>query len=547
MSLFLRCPLIVLLTSLFVATHAFAQVPPKDIAIIPADNSKTLRLRYRAQVNQETPITIGSVTSNVGISSPDLAQDSFAQAQAAVFIDRFALRGPVHFLYNGFLRMQNVLGLFNKSGSPATVSAIVLNPEGAELSRTSFNIAAGEQRDILLNVLAGFAPDTVGSVRLEFPGDGIDGAGFLYRYNPSADELEFSAGLPLHNGLQGETVVTFNTFQPSRAVSQSQNEVMNWLTLGNMDADSSQDYTLEFRGADGGLIRSETLTIPALGRRDVEAGHVNPGPNNIGSIRIIPSSPHEPYAASVIRYGASGPIGALSKFFHFAMSHEARPGSELGLSIPVSNGANGESWIVITNTEADPASYVLNVYNNSGVRVDSQVINLNGYAQQHVFASSMLAAGSSGLAFISPVADARYVAESNTYFYDPARGFEATAAYAVQASLAVGPSLYGSYNTFLNQLNYVKASGRVESTVVRSGLTVFDSSGNPRGAMDVFLGADQGLDLLLEGLAFAPDANSVGIFRVDQPISESIAASMLRVEFPSGSTSVNGALALPVR
>ncbi len=543
----LRIAALSLLMGSLLLEPVYAQVPSVVIPSIPADATKTLRVRYRAQLNEKTPITIGSISSSAEVSSEDLADDALAQAQSAVVIDRFALSGPVHFLYNGFLRMQNVLALFNKSGSPVSVVAILLNPDGAELSRTTLSVAAGQQSDLLLNVLPGFAADTFGSLRLEFAGEALDGAGFLYRYSPLMDELEYSAGLPLHNGLQGETTVTFNTFQPSRAASQTQNEVMNWLTIGNMDDSASRSFTLEFRGSDGSLLRSENITIPALGRRDVEAGHVNPGPGNVGSIRIVPDSPHEPYAATVMRYGASGPVGALSKFFHFAMSHEARPGSDLPLSLPISNGANGESWVVLTNTDEETASYSLTMYDNSGLPLDSQVITLPPYGQQHISASALLSPGSSGLAFINPLGGSQYVAESNTYFYDPARGFETTAAYAVQASLAVGSSLYGSYNTFLNQLNYVKASGRVESTVVRTGLTVFNSDGSPRGASDVLLGADQGLDLLLEALTFGPAPDSVGIFRLDQPISESIAASMLRIEFPTSATAVQGALALPVR
>ncbi len=290
-----------------IATDGFAQVQTVTAPVLPP--GKSLVITYRALISEGIGGT--SVSSTAEVSGDNFSAITPAVAFASV--DPFALlQGPVHFLWNGALAMQNVVSILNTGATPLGVDARMLNPDGTELSALAFAVPANGEIDLPVNALGGFSVSGFGSLRLEFSSDEFAGNGFLYRFGPDRSTLEYMVGATFQPAILGNSYVTFNTIQPSRRKGQLQNEVANWLSVSNMDKATAKSFAVNFYSQTGQLIRTEGLAVPPLGRRDLSAGHENPGPGLVGLIEIVPADTEAPYAAQVTRYGASGPISSLS-------------------------------------------------------------------------------------------------------------------------------------------------------------------------------------------------------------------------------------------
>ena len=74
----------------------------------------------------------------------------------------------------------------------------------------------------------------------------------------------------------------------------------------------------------GVLLNTTEVSIPALGRRDLDGGHSNPGPNQFGLNEIVPEDPTAPYVAQLIRYGTNSQGGYDFAFPLVATSNNAQ-------------------------------------------------------------------------------------------------------------------------------------------------------------------------------------------------------------------------------
>ena len=152
------------------------------------------------------------------------------------------------------------------------------------------SLNANEQNDIVLNDISAFEQDSFGVIKLTYTGE-IDGRVTYYRGDTTFSNFEFAYAIPFSNPLQGESAVSFNTFQPSLAPEDANKFVANWLSILNLSP-STQSYVIKKYDQAGNLRSQSTAQVPAFGRTDVEAGHVSPGPNTVGLMIVEPVKYH---------------------------------------------------------------------------------------------------------------------------------------------------------------------------------------------------------------------------------------------------------------
>lgn len=514
------------------------------VPVLPANPPKPLTITYRAIINSTISPNTGSVRSSVDVTGTNLGSLPPTIA-TTVLVTSFVLQSPVHFLWNGLLSMQNVVALTNKGATPQTVIARLLNANGSQLSSTPVVVPANGELDLPVSSLTGFQPSAFGVLRLEFSGDELDGNGFFYRLGADAQTLDYMIGLPLQNAMYGESYVNFNTIQPSRRSTQLGNEVANWLSITNLDSGADALYRVEFYDQAGTLERTVRVSVPPLGRRDIAAGHEDSGPRKVGLARIIPLDAEPIYSAALVRYGASGSASNLSKFFHFALAMQARPGSAATQWAPISRAARGENWLVVTNVSSLSGAFRVVFHASSGATLGSVDLNLAPFAQTHLFAGSILGSDQTGYAEITSLSARELIAESTVYFYDSETN-EATAAYASEARSPVGTVQFGVYNRFLSMANFVRGfdtSGAGANAV----LTTSSEAGAPLGANALALSPSNGFEVSVHTLSGAPPVNSYGPIELDTTAANAVISEVLRYQPSADGQRIEAIASTPIR
>jgi len=366
------------------------------------------------------------------------------------------LPNPTFSLWNGFLGLTNILELvgnvelFDISGQLASTTPFQIAPFG----QAGQGLPVG-QLDIVLNTIQGFAPDTFGVIRISYSGD-LDGRLTYYRGQDFANDLEFVFGLPFNTPSAGPTSVSFNTNRPS----VTPNVIFNFLSIVNLDS-VARGYTIERFDFFGNLISTEGVTVPPFGRVDVDGGHVNPGPDQIGLINITPASNTAPYIALIIRYGATDQTGLA---YDFAFPLVAKAPAAGTLFAPLASRFGGISFLELVNTSAQPVNVDVKFYNEAGTIVHDVTRNLAPHAQIHEFVNAPLGENTFGLAEIQSSVPGTIIAQAMNYLSRPSDG-RLRSLYGSQAREALGPRQLGSYNLFIGMNNFLRVFNTGNSSV----------------------------------------------------------------------------------
>lgn len=425
------------------------------------------------------------------------------------FDEAGTLTSPAYGLWNGFLNFTNILEVVNKGASASNVTVTLYGSGGAQLATLSFQLAAQSQFDVILNDLTGFEANNYGSVKVEFTGS-VDARVSFYRAvdatSPDAGDFEIAYSLPLQNALTGNTHVGFNTFQPSLAAGEGSWLVTNWLTILNQDS-VARTFTVRTFKSDGTLQGTNQVTLPALGRVDLDGGH-SLGQNMNGYHAIEPQTGTAPYQAYLMRYGTQSASGVSQ---HYSWSVPIRAASSsTNFWVRISSAAGETNWIELTNPGGSAALVTLNFYNHWGVTPTSETLTIEPGEQAHVHANSYLPVGTPGAAEIV-VTSGSALAESISYFHDQ-NGSVAT----VYASGARVPSaseeLSTGWNLFLDQVNWLRI---FNTATTETAVTVrVLNNGSPK-TVNVTLPARTGTDLPLHDTAtYGTAVNAYGIVGV---------------------------------
>jgi len=383
---------------------------------------------------------------------------------------------PLVVPWNGFLEQFNILTVRNNCAFAESATLELYDSEGTLRSSQALEFAAMSQLDVSLNAVEGYEANQVGTVKLSYENEGCVG-GYLSRFKLDASgsgEYDFDLNLPLVNTSRGTTYASFNTFQPSLNPADAANPVYNWLEVINL-SDSAQEFTKNIYDVSGNMVETEEVTIPSQARRDLQAGHENPGASMVGIVELIPANADAEYFARVMRYGSNP---AVDGGFDFSTSSDASVGVAGCQYASVSAGAGGENWLVISNLSDSEAS--VNVELTSGgasLAGFPAVLNIPAKGQAHISASNELSGGAAGIATVCSVSGSSLNVESNFYFRDAEAG-NVSSAYTKRSEEGVcGDTAVASYNTFLGLNNWLRLTGVGSGEIVGEIVRIDPESG----------------------------------------------------------------------
>ena len=457
------------------------------------------------------------------------------------------LQSPLYVLWNGFLRMVNILEILNTGNESLSVNVKLYNISGALVSQTPVTVLARGQVDVIINDLSGFKEDSFGVLALEFSNDrrdDIEGRVFFYRPDLEFGGFEFAFGVPFVAPTTGSSSVGFNTFQPSNNPSDIVYSVFQWLALVNLDPNASKDFTIKTYDVLGGLLDTRSVSVPPFGRLDLSAGHVNPGPSKVGQHVIIPSDNSAPYMAQLFRYGSNASVGGTPTRYFFAFPLLARAGNGRPQSVPISNGGGAENWLELINALDESVSVGLRFYDSHGMLRGEDALNLGPHSQIHIHASRFLNEGQSGVVLITPSKPNSIVGQTMFYFRDSLGSIEAMYGSGIRESF--GRSFFGSYNRFIGMQNWLKISN-VSSGAVVAVVKVFNQQGLLKET-EVPLGPYATEDLgIHDSNEFNTIPDTFGVIEIETGGSKEITAELLRFRVPNSGTGVDFAAPTPVR
>ena len=473
-------------------------------------------------------VTVTAITSTyatVTIGVVDTDGDGFNDQQEASYGSNLndpdsypeSLDNPINLLWNGFLRMTNIVELLNPTTSTKTVTLRLYDANGSEQYAQLFTLNPDSQFDVILNDLPGFAADSYGLVTLDASGE-IDGRTSYYRTTTDGTSFEFAYSIPFENTTTGTSAVGFNTFNASTNPDDAGDYILNWLTVVNRSSDA-KSFTVNTYNQTGTLVATRPALIGPNGRIDIDGGHALVGPSQVGYHEIIPDDTSSPYLAQLIRYATDATLAT----YKYAFPLLAQGASEATQYAPISRQFQEINWVEIINTTDAGVVVTTDFYNGSGSLVGSESVTLAAHAQQNYYVTPYLTAEETGFVKVSTSAANSVVVQSMFYFQDFESGSIATT-YGSQGQGVYGAELSGSYNLFINANNWLRVintSASSASITIRVG----DES-------QVFtLGAYSSTNLALQDSATygtAPD--TYGFVELD-PTSPAIIAENIRLRY----------------
>lgn len=347
--------------------------------------------------------------------------------------------------WNTYLRMQNILELVNNTSTAQSALVRIFRQDGSIAFETTYYVGPNSQQDIVLNDIPGTAVDAYGLVNVI--GD-IEGRVLFYKQTGfSAAEYDFAFGLDLAQATAAdtETFVTYNTFQPSLVPEDADKVVLNWLALINLSPNEGTFRVQKF-DEDGSLLSDIYYLVAPFGRIDVEGGHILPGVDRKGLIRILADVPS---MSQLVRYG-SGKTPADYEFAFPLVSKSADAG-ESHVMLPAEPG--GQTYLELVNVLAEQLAVTLRFYDSAGSLVSVQSLLLPGNGQIHLDASSVMGEAEGHVEIDSSEPDG-IIAQAMVYYRNPFG--KLLAMYGSQASSRAYETGTGSYNLYLGMTNALR-------------------------------------------------------------------------------------------
>lgn len=520
-------------------------ISPSSLVTIPAGESREVVVRVDApsDANLEDTCRV-TLTATGTTSSNDFC--SVTVNQVITIFDSYAL-------WNTFLGQKNIAELLNNSNEAIDVTLRVLDISGQTLATETIQLAANEQRDIVVNNISGVTSDSYGTIALE-----TDSSAFTARMSYYGDSIfaaegdsnypsSFSHSLPFISELEGNSYSLYNTMDPSG----KGNAVPQWISVVNLDS-SEKSYALERYDIEGTLLSTESFSLASFARIDVEAGHINPGLGNVGLNKLVPTDTSAPYISATIRYGTETELDGSIRYV-FANSHIALTKNEVYIiSMPraseskygtISNTLNSTNWLEIANIADQEATMTVDYISDAGESLGTDTITLPPLGQRHLFANSYLGVEKVGYVKITSDHMDSILGLSNQYF-----GNDTTiASYSMPLRESSDLDAVGSYNLYLNAKNWLKLIN-LESTDTVVTLNVYPNSQITQASAStttITIPALGEYDLALHDLPNLSN-DQYGILTVNTSNNEDVLASQLRINYNSNMSGIDWSIAYPI-
>ncbi|MDD2942791.1 MAG: carboxypeptidase regulatory-like domain-containing protein [bacterium] len=441
-----------------------------------------------------------------------------------------ATANPAYAMWNGFLGMINILEILNTSTTPLNLSLTLysIGGENNTINQT-WTIPPLTQRDIIINDLPGFSPNTYGMLKIVTSHNRFDGRVTLYypeHSGNSAATYGFAYSDTLRPANQGPSATTFNTYHPGTYIFDRDNNVYNWLTLANLEESSNAHFTVRRYDMDGNLVIEQRVTVPPLGRRDIDGGHINPGPGNVGTNIITPDNNNQKYLATLVRYAE----GSNFNDFDYAISQPATRGSRENIYAPISSNTGLENYLEIANVLSEPVGVALAFFDDAGLIISEETFSLPALGQRHFAVTNLSQIPTNGYVKIRPSKTNAIVGQSVFYKRNNSRGSIETA-WASAAREPFGRYLHTSYNLYLNMLNFVQISNITANeltTATTFNIPAASGPATPLSSSDI-LPADASYTWYPAASSLADSENTYGIVQFESSKAGALLGEIVRL------------------
>ncbi len=340
----------------------------------------------------------------------------------------------------------NVLEHVNIGESTLRVTVSLYDMQGVVRNRKQFQIAPGQEQDVLVHEMSKSVGKTFGKVCSNHNGmkGDLDGRMVYYKTAPTNQlNYQFALALPFSNGKKGVQFVPFNTFQPSADPADARNFVANWIQITNLSNKTSRGV-LTFYDQNGRTLGVKSVNLGKGARKDY-AAHLW-GAQKVGVVKWAPADSTISHQVRNMRYLYDNPHAANS--FETAFQVEGLVGNGQEQSVLLAPDQQTTAVLELINTKNTEVRASVKFYTESGVRKKSFEFTLKPYATRHIIADSILRS-ERGFVTIHGAQVSSVIAVGMHYVKNAAGGV--TSMYGTHAVESLGSVLRGSYNTFLGQ------------------------------------------------------------------------------------------------
>lgn len=471
--------------------------------------SATYVLSGRVVSDTLTPYGIGGVTVDNGLTTVDsdtdgsfsfsglspgnytlhAAKDGFREKQELPLIltgDSFNheirlqkdLAKTQYSYWNGYLSSTNILELQNTGYERLSADVTLFDPNGSILGDFLLSVPPYAQKDIIINDIPGFKTNAYGQLRVTFSHENFEGRIVVYRpsLEPRQDGFDFVYALPFSNVNTGVTYTHLNSYYPGLAIGS---EVKQWVSVMNTSTDNA-NYRIVSFSENGQVLDEKIVSVPGHGRRDID-GNIGVSQPRVGYCSIIPLTGGNSYQAMLVRYGLRRNSQLEAKGdviqYDYALPFVARSGSGHPQYLPTAGNAGRTNWLELTNTLDQSLHVTAEIRDADGVVLATPQILLSARQQMHFHLNDYLTDGQDyGVVILRPDKPDSLIAASAFYFVDEVKG-KVDTAYLVQSDEPWGERFISSYNSFLQQNNWIELSNisseRQNITLTINGSSIF--------------------------------------------------------------------------
>lgn len=363
--------------------------------------------------------------------------------------------------WNTFLEMTAILELSNSSSSKESFELIIFDALGQEVGRLTLSLNPSEKRDIILNDFLDGA-NQYGTIQILSSSGAYAGRVMHYRPNVSG-EIEFAYNVELSSARTGKSAAGYNAFQPSTNPEDSQFLVSNWLSLVNL-SNLTQGFQVKRYDSTGTLLLDDIYFLPAMGRVDLEGGHLLG--QGAGINLVDPLDPSAKYISFQTRYGDIGTEASGVLGYYFASSeHLQAPDSDNHF---VSLG-NSTTWLEISNISDSLEEVSLEILGADGVQLHKETFGQPAKTQRHFDVTPFLENYDSGYVKLITASSSKVILQAVEYKEISSGSVEAL-------SVTTGKDVFGTataneFNSFFNtenQLRLTNISSSFQQVTIRS-------------------------------------------------------------------------------
>ena len=373
-------------------------------------------------------------------------------------------------------------------------------------------------------------------LRIDFndqvPGANLLGRMSMYRPDPNRTSFSFAFARELRNSLKGGSSAVANSID-AQGLS---NTVPNWMEISNV-TNLPQSFIHRVYAQDGSLLSEQTVAVPPLGQRDINACHEFG--QRVCFNEVSPLDGDAPYLAAVSRYSSNHHSGAEAQAYNYAFSVDTRAGSGAAQFAPVFNlrtdGYLQASWVEVQNTRQLPITFRIRFRKANGDLISETTPTLDPRSQFHFNASALLPSNERGSVEVEGFQPGSLLVQVVTYYHDLGSNSLQTA-FSLQARSGGGSKQLGSVNTFLGMTNeLLTVRTQASSVQVAGDLRLFDGQ-SIQSTFDLgessVLSLGLGEGALGQGGSVPPDV--YGALTLTTPSAHDIVADILRTRMISG-------------